>query len=96
MDEFVGVVVVDERAGRKLEDGVVPVRPVHGAALALLAATMFTRSVNYPAVSEDEKEPYTATQATSLALSELDPRGEDNNEQFDLFLAWMASAEADE
>lgn len=66
------------------------------AALALLAATMFTRSVNYPAVSEEEKEPFTATQATSLALSELDPRGEDNNEQFDLFLAWMASAEADE
>ena len=67
------------------------------ASLALLAATMFTRTVNKPAVSDEDKEPFNATQTTSLALSELDPRGqEDTNEQFDLFLAWMASAEADE
>ncbi len=65
------------------------------AALALLAATMFTRAVNVAAVTDDEKEPFNATQATSLALSELDPRGEETNEQFDLFLAWMASAETD-
>ncbi|WP_300380561.1 MFS transporter [Henriciella sp.] len=67
-----------------------------GASLALLAATMFTRTVNKPATSDEEKEPFTATQATSLALSELDPRSSGGeNEQFDLFLAWMASSEAD-
>lgn len=65
------------------------------AALALLSLTMFTRVVNVPATDEDEKEPFNAAQATSLALSELDPRGEETNEQFDLFLAWMASAETD-
>ena len=27
---------------------------------------------------------------------DLDPRGEDTSEQFDLFLAWMASQETDE
>ena len=66
-----------------------------GGSLALLAATMFTRTVNKPAVSDEEKEPFTAAQATSLALSELDPRGGQENEQFDLFLAWMASSETD-
>ncbi|MEQ8557538.1 MAG: MFS transporter [Henriciella sp.] len=66
------------------------------ASLALLAATMFTRTVNKAPVPDEEKEPFNATQTTSLALSELDPRGEHENEQFDLFLAWMASAEADE
>lgn len=66
------------------------------ASLALLAATMFTRTVKKPAASDEAKEPFNATQTTSLALSALDPRGEDTNEQFDLFLAWMASAEADE
>ncbi|WP_233355914.1 MFS transporter [Henriciella aquimarina] len=66
------------------------------ASLALLAATMFTRTVNKAPVPEAEKEPFNATQTTSLALSELDPRGDHTNEQFDLFLAWMASAEADE
>ena len=68
------------------------------ASLALLAATMFTRTVNKPATSEEEKEPFNATQTTSLALSALDPRGEEDaeNAQFDLFLAWMASSEADE
>lgn len=66
------------------------------AALGLLAATMFTRTVNKPAVPDEEKAPFNATQTTSLALSELDPRGEDTNEQFDLFLSWMASTETDE
>ena len=54
------------------------------ASLALLAATMFTRTVNKAPVPDEEKEPFN------------DPRGEHENEQFDLFLAWMASAEADE
>ncbi len=66
------------------------------AALALLAALMFTRIVNAVPVASDDKEPFNATQATSLALSDLDPRGEQANEQFDLFLAWMASEETDE
>ena len=66
------------------------------AALALLAALMFTRIVNAVPVASDDKEPFNATQATSLALSDLDPRGEQTNEQFDLFLAWMASEETDE
>lgn len=65
-------------------------------ALALLAALMFTRTVNADPVGESDKEPFNATQATSLALSDLDPRGEEENEQFDLFLAWMASQETDE
>lgn len=65
-------------------------------ALALLAALMFTRVVNTVPVAPADKEPFNATQATSLALSDLDPRGDETNEQFDLFLAWMASAEADE
>ncbi|WP_018149310.1 MFS transporter [Henriciella marina] len=65
-------------------------------ALALLAALMFTRTVNADPVEEIDKEPFNATQATSLALSDLDPRGEEENEQFDLFLAWMASNENDE
>lgn len=64
--------------------------------LAILAGVMFTRAVNTEPVADDQKEPFTATQATSLALSEFDPRGEETNEQFDLFLAWMASAEEDE
>ncbi|MEQ9316836.1 MAG: MFS transporter, partial [Henriciella sp.] len=66
------------------------------ASLAALAAIMFTRAVNSDAVPADEKEPFKATQATSLALAEFDPRGEETNEQFDLFLAWMASAEEDQ
>lgn len=67
------------------------------ASLALLAATMFTRTVNKAPVPAEEKTPFNATQTTSLALSELDPRGEhETNEQFDLFLAWMASTETDE
>ena len=67
------------------------------ASLALLAATMFTRTVNKAPVPDEEKAPFNATQTTSLALSELDPRGEhETNEQFDLFLAWMASTETDE
>ena len=65
-------------------------------ALALLAALMFTRIVNTVPVDLEDKEPFNATQATSLALSDLDPRGEDTSEQFDLFLAWMASQETDE
>jgi MFS family permease len=65
-------------------------------ALALLAALMFTRTVTADPVGDIDKEPLNATQATSLALSDLDPRGEDENEQFDLFLAWMASEESDE
>ena len=67
------------------------------ASLALLAATMFTRTVNKPAVPDEEKSPFNATQTTSLALSELDPRGDEGtNEQFDLFLSWMASTETEE
>lgn len=66
-------------------------------AMAGMAAAMFTRTVSKPAVSAEEKEPFTATQATSLALSELDPRSEhETNEQFDLFLAWMAAGKDDE
>lgn len=64
-------------------------------ALAIMAALMFTRMVNTPEVTSEEKEPFNATQATSLAISEIDPRGEATNEQFDLFLAWMASQETD-
>ena len=56
---------------------------------------MFTRMVRTPEVTGEEKEPFNATQATSLAISEIDPRGEATNEQFDLFLAWMASQETD-
>jgi MFS family permease len=66
------------------------------AALALLAALMFTRMVHTVPVDAADKEPFNAAQATSLALSEIDPRGEETNEQFDLFLAWMASSETDE
>ncbi len=66
-------------------------------AMAGMAAAMFTRTVSKPAVSAEEKEPFNATQATSLALSELDPRSEhETNEQFDLFLAWMAAGKDDE
>jgi MFS family permease len=64
-------------------------------ALAIMAALMFTRMVRTPEVTGEEKEPFNATQATSLAISEIDPRGEATNEQFDLFLAWMASQETD-
>ena len=64
-------------------------------ALAIMAALMFTRMVRTPEVTGEEKEPFNATQATSLAISEIDPRGETTNEQFDLFLAWMSSQETD-
>ncbi|WP_233355837.1 MFS transporter [Henriciella litoralis] len=63
--------------------------------LALLTIIMFTRVVKNAEVTDDEKDPFNATQATSLALSELDPRGEDHNEQFDLFVSWMASTETE-
>jgi MFS family permease len=63
--------------------------------LALLTIAIFTRVVKNAEVTDDEKDPFNATQATSLALSELDPRGEDHNEQFDLFVSWMASTETE-
>lgn len=61
-----------------------------GVSLACLALAMFTRAVNTDAVNAEEKEPFNASQATSLALSEIDPRGEETGDQFDLFENWRA------
>ncbi|MFC7292665.1 MFS transporter [Hirschia litorea] len=55
------------------------------AAIALIALglSMFTRAVWSDAVAEEDKEPFGVAPATSLAIAELDPRGDD--EQLELF-----------
>lgn len=54
-----------------------------GVALSLLALSMFTRSVRSDPVPEEDKEPFGVAPATSYAIAEFDPRGEE--EQLDLF-----------
>ncbi len=55
-----------------------------GLALAALGVSMFTRAVRTDPVPEDEKEPFAVAPATSYAIPEFDPRGEDDG-QLDLF-----------
>ena len=54
-----------------------------GIALALLAVSMLSRTVRIAPVPAGEKEPFGVAPATSLAIAEFDPRGDDT--QFDLF-----------
>lgn len=58
-----------------------------GAALLVLSLVMLSRAVRTDAVPRDEKSPFKVSPATSYAIAELDPRGDEaeDEEQPDLF-----------